>query len=104
VAVEFDLFLLIDNSLSSRRKRKMILFLMLIFCSVLDGIIQLAYELAQLSNRSRPNVRDMIAACAHQGIEVHHLNELLSIQPAPDEGRPSNPYLCPHPSLYLSPE
>ncbi|KAA1095654.1 hypothetical protein PGTUg99_015929 [Puccinia graminis f. sp. tritici] len=52
---------------------------------LLDGIIQLAYELAQLSNRSRPNVRDMIAACADQGIEVHHLNELLSIQPAPNE-------------------
>ncbi|WAQ87498.1 hypothetical protein PtA15_8A402 [Puccinia triticina] len=53
---------------------------------LLDGIVQLAYELAQLSNRSRPNVRDMLAACADQGIELHHLNEILSIeQPAPSQ-------------------
>ncbi|KNZ46199.1 hypothetical protein VP01_747g5 [Puccinia sorghi] len=51
-------------------------------CGLLDGIVHLAYELAQLSNRSRPNVRDMLAACADQGIEVHHLNHLLSLQPA----------------------
>ncbi|KAI9606505.1 hypothetical protein KEM48_001872 [Puccinia striiformis f. sp. tritici PST-130] len=46
----------------------------------LDGITQLSYEFAQLSNRSRPNAWDMIAACSDQGIEVHHFNELLSIQ------------------------
>jgi hypothetical protein len=51
--------------------------------SVVDGIVQLAYELAQLSNRSRPNVRDMIAACSDQGIEVHHLLDLLSHAPTP---------------------
>ncbi|PLW31872.1 hypothetical protein PCASD_13221 [Puccinia coronata f. sp. avenae] len=52
-------------------------------CGLVDGIVQLAYELAQLSNRSRPNVRDMIAACSDQGIEVHHLLDLLSHAPTP---------------------
>lgn len=45
---------------------------------LMDGIVHVAYEMAQLCRRSRPNVRDMIAACADQGIEIQHLNEILS--------------------------
>lgn len=50
---------------------------------LLDGVIRLAYETAQHSRRLRPNVRDMLAACADQGIELHHLNDILSTTTLP---------------------
>lgn len=45
---------------------------------VIEGLVHLAYEFAQHTRRSKPNVRDMVTACADQGIEISHLQAVLS--------------------------
>lgn len=45
---------------------------------LIEGLVHLAYEFAQHTRRSRPNVRDMVTACADQGIELCHLQAVLS--------------------------
>ncbi|KAG0148162.1 hypothetical protein CROQUDRAFT_714720 [Cronartium quercuum f. sp. fusiforme G11] len=58
---------------------------------LIEGLVRLAYELAQHTRRSRPNIRDMLGACADQGIELGHLLSMLSqtlpYTSVPDESR-----------------
>ncbi|EGG00926.1 uncharacterized protein MELLADRAFT_111428 [Melampsora larici-populina 98AG31] len=45
---------------------------------LIEGLVHLTYEFAQHTRRSRPNIRDMVTACADQGIELCHLQAVLS--------------------------
>ncbi|CAH7686733.1 hypothetical protein PPACK8108_LOCUS21430 [Phakopsora pachyrhizi] len=47
---------------------------------LLDGLAHLTYAMAQHTKRSKPNVRDMIAACSDQGIEIQHLLRIISLE------------------------
>ncbi|MBW0519601.1 hypothetical protein O181_059316 [Austropuccinia psidii MF-1] len=47
-------------------------------CALIDGLVRLAAAMGQHSRRSKPNIRDLLAACEDQGIQVKHLLQILS--------------------------
>ncbi|KAI8456379.1 hypothetical protein BY996DRAFT_6412442 [Phakopsora pachyrhizi] len=54
--------------------------------------------MAQHTKKSKPNVRDMIAACSDQGIEIQHLLRIISLE-LPHTSDPTQAFLKSDPEL-----